>query len=126
LSSMEKGKGKLIEDEESDQELNPQEQHVLEQESEDDEDYDSEDDDEGDEEEDDEDELQDLIEEAQEYGDGGDMVDGLRSGKYRQKFGDTSLNGVSPKGKSFSSGSSGTTGKRPAQDSLENTKNKCP
>jgi hypothetical protein len=35
---MEKGKGKLIEDEESDQEFNPQEQHVLEQESEEDED----------------------------------------------------------------------------------------
>jgi hypothetical protein len=120
---MDKGKGKLLEDEESDQEFNPEEPQDLDQESDEaDEEYESEDEDE----EEDEDELQDLLEEAQEYGDGGDMVDGLRSGKYRNKLVDSSLASVShSKGQSWSGGgSSGTTGKRPAQESLENNKKK--
>lgn len=113
---MDKGKGKLVEEEESDQEFNPEEPEQVEQESEEEEseeEYESE--------EEDKDELQDLIQEAQEYGDGGDMVDGLRSGKYRHKAGSTSLPNVT-------TGSSlGTSGKRSAEESLENSKkNKCP
>lgn len=124
---MDKGKGKLIEENETDEEFDPSVNDSVEPESQDDSEEESLSEEESEVDEDDpENELQDLLQEAQEYGDGGDMVTGLRSGKYRQKAGlDYNVAGSDkPKDKTPSSSS----GKRSAEESVEQAKkiNKCP
>lgn len=129
---MDKGKAKLIQEDDSDTEFDPNViNESFDQESQDESEDESESEQDSAEDseldyDDPENELQDLLQEAQEYGDGGDMVDGLRSGKYRLKPGFNFNTNASNMNKDKAESSS--SGKRAAEESVEQAKkiNKCP